>query len=309
LANLADGANRAPPKPIIGMPLLRRLALWGLAGAGALALAAYASSTMPGHRRIKQVIAHIHDIGRATETNPDQLFDHMEARRLAEAVRILEADRASLHTWIASLENNLATMTASLTQIAASAHMAQHSNVADIKEPAVAGATATLQTAVPAASSPVADASYTPTRPSTTVLAAAPGDKPVAMTKADAETTSSANMPSLSPKQALHEEQLQPPETNAVDAAEYGLDLGGASTIEGVRALWVTTQRRHVKQFDGLHPILRLRERGRKAGVELRLVVGPLNSAAMAARLCVAITEAGTNCQPTLFDGQRLALR
>jgi hypothetical protein len=43
--------------------------------------------------------------------------------------------------------------------------------------------------------------------------------------------------------------------------------------------------------------------------VELRLVVGPLANAATAARLCAALANAGTTCQPTVFDGQRLAIR
>jgi len=90
---------------------------------------------------------------------------------------------------------------------------------------------------------------------------------------------------------------------------EYGLDLGGASTVDGVRALWTTAQRRYASQLDGLHPILRLRERTRSAGVELRLVVGPITSAPAAAKLCLAMSALGATCQPTLFDGQRLALR
>ena len=129
------------------------------------------------------------------------------------------------------------------------------------------------------------------------------------MSVPDVEATSSANMPAGTSRQAPQESQIQSPETNAISVAEYGLDLGGASTVDGVRALWTTAQRRYAAQLDGLHPILRLRERTRPAGVELRLVVGPITSATAAAKLCLAISAVGATCQPTLFDGQRLALR
>jgi hypothetical protein len=41
--------------------------------------------------------------------------------------------------------------------------------------------------------------------------------------------------------------------------------------------------------------------------VELRLVAGPLPNAAAAARACAMLP--GANCHPTVFEGQRLALR
>jgi len=134
------------------------------------------------------------------------------------------------------------------------------------------------------------------------------------MSVPNVEATSSANIPAGMSRQAPQESQIQPPqiqspETNAISVAEYGLDLGGASTVDGVRALWTTAQRRYASQLDGLHPILRLRERTRPAGVELRLVVGPITSATAAAKLCLAMSAVGATCQPTLFDGQRLALR
>ena len=49
---------------------------------------------------------------------------------------------------------------------------------------------------------------------------------------------------------------------------------------------------------------------GQKPGaIELRLVVGPLPNASIAARLCAALSAAGQSCQPAVFDGQRLALQ
>ena len=47
----------------------------------------------------------------------------------------------------------------------------------------------------------------------------------------------------------------------------------------------------------------------RPGSIELRLIAGPLANASIAARLCAALAAAGQTCQPTVFDGQRLALQ
>jgi hypothetical protein len=104
----------------------------------------------------------------------------------------------------------------------------------------------------------------------------------------------------------------QAPVTPAPDSAgktEFGLDIGSAGTIEGLRLLWATAQRRHGAVLEGLKPIVHLRDSRRPGGIELRLVAGPLPSAASAARLCATLTAAGAACQPAVFDGQRLAAR
>jgi len=41
----------------------------------------------------------------------------------------------------------------------------------------------------------------------------------------------------------------------------------------------------------------------------LRLVVGPIAQPSAAKELCASLTPFGLFCQPTLYDGQRLALR
>ena len=55
-------------------------------------------------------------------------------------------------------------------------------------------------------------------------------------------------------------------------------------------------------------PVIAIRDGG-SAGIELRLVAGPVANAAAAARLCAALSSAGQTCQPAIFDGQRLALQ
>jgi hypothetical protein len=88
---------------------------------------------------------------------------------------------------------------------------------------------------------------------------------------------------------------------------EFGIDLGRANSVEGLRQLWATIKSKHGGALEGLRPIVTVREIARSGGVELRLVAGPISNAAAAARLCAAM--AGATCHPTTFDGQKLALR
>lgn len=99
----------------------------------------------------------------------------------------------------------------------------------------------------------------------------------------------------------------QPP--SDVGKPEFGLDLGGASTVEALRTAWAIALRRHGTHLEGLRPIVNTRDRPRPSGPELRLIAGPVPNAATAARLCAAMTASGAICAPAMFDGQRLAVR
>ena len=90
--------------------------------------------------------------------------------------------------------------------------------------------------------------------------------------------------------------------------SQFGIDIGGAPTLAGLRSAWDRASRNHAVLLDGLRPLIAVRD-GRAGQVELRLVVGPIGNAAAAARLCAALAGAGLSCQPTMFEGQRLAVR
>jgi hypothetical protein len=101
--------------------------------------------------------------------------------------------------------------------------------------------------------------------------------------------------------------------TSAADSiatkTEFGVDIGGNASIEGLRSMWSALKSGQPALFDGLRPIIAVRE-GQKPGViELRLIAGPLPNASIAARLCAALAAANQPCQPAVFDGQRLALQ
>jgi hypothetical protein len=107
------------------------------------------------------------------------------------------------------------------------------------------------------------------------------------------------------------------PAAPAADAAapatslptEYGVDIGSGMTIEALRARWLAIYTAHPELFDGLKPIVAVKEVARTNRVELRLVAGPIAQAGAAKQLCAALSQFGLFCQPTLYDGQRLALR
>jgi cell division septation protein DedD len=96
---------------------------------------------------------------------------------------------------------------------------------------------------------------------------------------------------------------------NTATRTEFGIDLGAAANVEGLRALWTAAKAKHGGLLEGLRPLMVVRESARPGGVELRLVAGPIANAASAARLCATLVAVGATCQPATFDGQRLAMR
>lgn len=90
---------------------------------------------------------------------------------------------------------------------------------------------------------------------------------------------------------------------------DFGVDLGSASSIKGLRALWLGVLKSEAKELASLHPIIVLKERTNGLGMQLRLVAGPLVDAAAAAKICAVLSENGRTCETAVFDGQRLAMK
>jgi hypothetical protein len=102
--------------------------------------------------------------------------------------------------------------------------------------------------------------------------------------------------------------QEPPPEAaEAAPRAEFGIDIGRANSLDGLRQLWIALRNKHASALEGLRPIVTMREQARSGAVELRLVAGPLPNASAAARMCASLS--GVACHPTVFDGQKLAVR
>ena len=94
----------------------------------------------------------------------------------------------------------------------------------------------------------------------------------------------------------------------AVKRTEFGVDLGGANSVPGLRALWRgLLKTRASASLTTLQPIIVIRESTNGLGMQLRLVAGPFDDAAAAAKMCAGLGE--RPCETTVYDGQRLTLK
>jgi len=100
-----------------------------------------------------------------------------------------------------------------------------------------------------------------------------------------------------------------PAHTGAATPTEYAVDIGSGLTVEALRTRRLSIYSAYPQLFEGMKPIVSVRELPRGNRVELRLMVGPIARSDGAARLCTSLTQFGLFCQPTIYDGQRSALR
>src|SRR6185312_2949759 len=74
-----------------------------------------------------------------------------------------------------------------------------------------------------------------------------------------------------------------------IQRTEFAIDLGGANSIGGLRALWRGLLKSNNSELAELRPIIVLRESNTGLGMQLRLAAGPLSDAAEAARICASL--------------------
>ncbi len=95
----------------------------------------------------------------------------------------------------------------------------------------------------------------------------------------------------------------------AMQRTEFGVDVGGANSVGGLRALWRgLLKSRSNAALTTLRPIIVIKEGSNGLGMQLRLVAGPLGDAAAAAKICAGLMENERSCETAVFDGQRLAM-
>jgi len=96
----------------------------------------------------------------------------------------------------------------------------------------------------------------------------------------------------------------------ALQRTEFGVDLGSANSVSGLRALWLgLLKSKSNAPLTALRPIIVVKEASNGLGMQLRLVAGPLNDAGAAAKICAVLTENKRTCDTAIFDGQRLSLK
>jgi hypothetical protein len=255
---------------------LARLGVWiGLAIAAVLT-AVLAARTESGIRRIAGLLSPApqeQPVRTAKGPTPPlqrQSDQEAEQRRLSEAIRLLAADRDRLLARINTLERSVEDVTGSIA-----------APTPRVSPPAPLPS---IPAAPPAATSPVP----------------APG-----------ANTAPAPPPATGSRVAAgHLATGNPGAAESVATkTEFGVDLGGHGSIEGLKAMWAGLKTSQAAMLEGLRPVIAIREGGRPGSVELRLIAGPLANASIAARLCAALAAAGQTCQPAVFDGQKLALQ
>ena len=122
-----------------------------------------------------------------------------------------------------------------------------------------------------------------------------------------AKTVTSGPMPEIVAASVDAEAEAIAPK---LQRTEFGVDVGGANSVGGLRALWRgLLKSKSNAPLSALRPIIVVKEGTGGLGMQLRLVAGPLRDAAAAAKICATLVESQRACETTVFDGQRLSLQ
>lgn len=259
-----------------------RLAGWGVAATAALLFVVLAANSGSGRERLSIAFAGINgtqaaETARAEAAQAAQLArlaaNEGDTRRLTEIVRSLAGDRERLLARLATIERGLEDVTSSI-----------HKQVA-----------ATPPAAPPSPPPPAAaePPPKTVAVPPQTIAPAQPAPAPVS----EPSKTTTAPPPAAIPD--LEAIQGRP---------AAGVDVGAAKDFDGLRTLWNTITSNHFGLFDGLHPIVAVRENSKSRTAELRLIAGPLTDVEIASRICTTLAAAKRYCRLVTFEGQPLAL-
>jgi hypothetical protein len=321
---------------------LWRLGSWGIGSVAAVVVAVMASQSSIGARRDQIASA---DLARQSQQIQSVAKDSLsEARRLASAIDTLNSDRDRLYSRVTVLEQGLDSVTGSIARqssatgspqpaaarLSASEPPSSPPEPAPItaapattvaaltdkprevapRQPEAVAANSTASTETKAAN-PSAATPATPLMPAKSIMAPpdpaaakliVPEQPPEVITATPVPETMAAAPPPSDPAPSNAAPEI------AVQRTEFGVDLGAANSIDGLRALWRGLLKSNAA-LASLRPIIVVKERNNGLGMQLRLVAGPLSDAAAAAKICAALIESERACATSVFDGQRLAIK
>ncbi|WFU21074.1 hypothetical protein QA649_23430 [Bradyrhizobium sp. CB1717] len=324
--------------------MMWRLGSWGVAAVGAVVIAVMANQAQLGWRRDQMASADLaRQADRLQLLTKDS---QNEARRLAAAIETLNTDRDRLYSRVTVLEQGLDSVTGAIARQSAKPQdtpapdaqpAAAAPSVGPVASVPAAPSDKPRATAKDQAKEPAKDAAKEPANPSPQTAAAAslvsqapattsalpmlplvpsksimaPPD-PAASKLVQPETEKKPE-PAPAPTEVAAAAPAKAPETAeseapaiAVQQTRFAIDLGGANSIDGLRALWRGVTKSN-PEVAALRPIIMIKEGGN--GMQLRLGAGPLINAAAAAKLCAGLSESSRHCETTVFDGQRLSMR
>lgn len=281
---------------------LWRLGLWGVAAVGALTLAIM-SAQLPVNVQRAQLAAN-ELAGQAKQVEAGLQENKLETRRLSAAIETLNGDRDRLFSRLSALEQNLDLVTGSIKK------------ANETPAPWPDAATALMIDSVPF---PLATPAEPPRMVTSAIAPAGPERASEPGRYESAAISALALAPAATPPRVIQAAPVPEPQAaperaekaadeTAVAMADFGVDLGSANSISGLRALWRGLVNAHKAQLDGLRPLIAVHERHNGLGLQLRLIAGPIKDAAAAARICAALDGAKRECKTAAFDGQRLSL-
>jgi hypothetical protein len=325
--------------------MMWRLGSWGVAAVGAVVVAILASQSQVQLRRDQVATSdtfarqsqQIQLVAKETQT---------EARRLTLAIETLNSDRDRLYARVTSVEQGLDSVTGSIKRQTTPTPTAATTTPAPTPQPpATASVVAPPAATEPKPVAELPSIPSTPVIGPVAVIA--PPAETTAAKPAQAAASSTINPPASAPLVAWKSMTAPPdaaaaklsepaptieappaaPETTAsvqpaateptptaveavatpVARTEFGVDIGGANSVDGLRAIWRGMSKS--RALNGLRPIMMVKERPTGLGMQLRLVAGPLSDAAAAAKICAVLTESSRPCETSIFDGQRLAMK
>jgi hypothetical protein len=275
-----------------------RAFLWlcGWGGAATLALIVFAitSQTKTASDRLRLVFA-ASEPSAVAQMPPRVAQLEIETQFLTEQMRAIATDRDRLAGRIALLESSVDDMTGAIKKQAA-ATAALVAKTAALPAPTAGQSATTATTAPPAAANRPAPIAANPTPSNTPATTAS-----VASSEAPAPPAASVPLPLARVATAA---QASEPESTTANPVEFGLDLGGATTVDGVRQRWITVKANFGPLLSGMYPVAAHERRPGSTGY--RLVVGPLPNSAAASGLCAHFTAARTACRSAKFDGQQI---
>ncbi len=278
-ADRAHGTLLADENPFDRRAFLR-LAGWSVAATSAVVLAMLANQSSLKIRRDEVASADLALQARQVQMLSQQT--QSDSKRLASAVETLSSDRDRLYARVTTLEQGLDSVTGSIGRQAAAATRPMPP-VAELPQPAD-----------PVASAPPAD--LPKFSPATPLMAPKSLMAPPEASAGKFDAPPPAVVASAPPAEAAD---------RPLTRADFGIDLGIAPSVEGLRALWRQISTAH-PALAALQPLIVVKEKPGVAGMQLRLVAGPLRDASSAQQICAALPP-GRLCEPAAYDGQKLA--
>jgi len=288
---------------------LARMLFWGASAAGAVALVAGTAFSDVGAERLRQAIASVIEPVRTPDPTPAATVSTQQVvkledqtRQLMQAVRELTADRDRLKGRVALLEQGVEDITGAIKkQVAAikdqpketaRPNLAPPAPVAAAPSPPVITAPPTITATAP----PQAEKSRSAPAPEATASVPSPA--------AASAAAISAPVP-LPPSRIASATPEAPPETIPVVTRQIGIDLGGALSLEALRAQWAAIKANSGPDLIGLKPGFTLRHKVSGA-TDYRLVLGPLANSAAALRLCAKMAISRIACRAGFFNVEQL---